>query len=255
MTKVGSGSAAVVVATVGKASLRRTIDAILGQSHAECTAVVVIDGPAFVGDAMKALEPFRGSGRVEVVALPQNTGANGYVCHRIYGAIPLLVNQDFVFYCDDDNWYEPGHVQACVAACETHGLHWCCALRNIYSDGKFLCRDECESVGMWPVWSSKNVFHVDTNCYCIRREAAVELAPLWHRSRLKNGVVQRSADTAVCQYLRSHFPRHGLVPTYSVNYELGSWHLSPSPEFFLRGNAAFLEQLGGVLPWKSRPAS
>lgn len=255
MAVAGLGSAAIVVATVGKKSLHRTVESILGQSHADCTAIVVVDGPGFLGDAMRVLEPFQGNVRVEIVALPQNTGANGYVCHRIYGALPLLVNQDFVFYCDDDNWFEPGHVEACVAACVENGLHWCCALRNIFCDGKLLCRDECESVGMWPVWYNPNIFHVDTNCYCLRRDVAVELAPHWHKSRFNNGVVQLSADTAVCQHLRSHFPRYGLVPNYSVNYELGSWQLSPAPEFFLRGNAVFLGQHGGVLPWKSRPTT
>ena len=214
---------------------------------------MVVDGPEFEVDACREVNRAQHDiGRhIDVLTLPQNTGKNGYVCHRIYGAMPMLVNQDYIFYLDDDNWYDPDHVKNCIKACEENQLDWCFAMRNIYKDGEFLCRDECESVGLWPVWYTQDHCHVDTNCYCIRRDVAVKLAPHWHKSRYdKDGNVQMSADTAICNILKRLHPRHAMVPQWTVNYELGSWALSPKPEFFIDGNVKFAEQHGGRLPWE-----
>jgi glycosyltransferase involved in cell wall biosynthesis len=241
--------AIVIIATIGKPTLSRAIDSVLSQSHAGVTAIVVVDGPAFQNAAADVLQPYMSEPRVECVVLPQNTGANGFFCHRIYGAMPLLVNQDYIFYCDDDNWYEPNHVEACVRACDSLGWDWCFALRNIYDGGKFVCRDECESLGLWPVWFSPDIYHVDTNCYCLRRHVAVELSAVWHKSRVVDGRMQPCADTQVCAVLRQTRRSFGMVKQFSVNYELGSTTLSVKPEFFLQGNQVFLSRHAGKLPW------
>jgi glycosyltransferase involved in cell wall biosynthesis len=247
--KITGDTAAVIIATTGRDSLRRAVDSVLAQTHDDVTCVVVSDGPKFAEETMLILSSYHHVKRVQSLYLPQNTGANGYVCHRIYGAVPLLLNQDYIFYLDDDNWYEPDHVRNCIAACVENDLEWCFALRNIYHNGEYLCRDDCESLGLWPVWYNRDFAHVDTNCYCIRRDVAITLASRWHKSRMVDGKVQPSADTQLCNYLNRSHPRRALVPKYTVNYELGSWELSPRPEFFTDGNIAMVEQYGGKLPW------
>jgi glycosyltransferase involved in cell wall biosynthesis len=244
-------SAVVIVATVGKPTLRRTIESILSQTYDDVTCLVVVDGLEFNLDASEVIRSlsFDHMARIQLVSLPQNTGSNGFVCHRIYGAMPMLVNQDFVFYCDDDNWYDPDHVKNLVHACIENGAAWSHSFRNIYKDNEFICRDECESLGQWPVWYGEH-YHVDTNCYCLRRELAVSLAPRWHKSRIVDGKVQPSADTEICNYLIRSQPNFVTVPQFTVNYELGSWALSPKPEFFAQGNAAMSAKYGANLPWE-----
>jgi glycosyltransferase involved in cell wall biosynthesis len=244
-------SAIVIVATVGKPTLKRTIESILSQTYDDVTCLVVGDGPEFTMDISGILGEILWShlAKVQFVALPQNTGSNGFVCHRIYGAMPMLVNQDFVFYCDDDNWYDPDHVKNLVHACIENDAAWSHSFRNIYKDGEFICRDECESLGQWPVWYGEH-HHVDTNCYCLRRELAVSLAPRWHKSRIVDDKVQPSADTEICNYLIRSQPNFVTVPQFTVNYELGSWALSPKPEFFAQGNAAMSAKYGAKLPWE-----
>jgi glycosyltransferase involved in cell wall biosynthesis len=242
-------SAVVIVATVGKPTLRRTIESILSQTYDDVTCLVVVDGPEWVMAAERSLAYFVNDNRVEWAMLPQNTGANGFVCHRIYGAMPMLVNQDFVLYCDDDNWYDPDHVKNLVHACIENDAAWSHSFRNIYRDGEFICRDECESLGQWPVWYGEH-HHIDTNCYCLRRELAVSLAPRWHKSRIVDGKVQPSADTEICNFLIRSQPNFVTVPKFTVNYELGSWALSPKPEFFAQGNAAMSARYGAKLPWE-----
>jgi glycosyltransferase involved in cell wall biosynthesis len=244
-------SAVVIVATVGKPTLKRTIESIFSQTYDDVTCLVVVDGPEFYSAVSDVLERLSDDhfDRIQYVALRQNTGANGFVCHRIYGAMPMLVNQDFVLYCDDDNWYDPDHVKNLVHACIENDAAWSHSFRNIYKDGEFICRDECESLGQWPVWYGEH-HHVDTNCYCLRRELAVSLAPRWHKSRIVDGKVQPSADTEICNYLIRSQPDFVTVPKFTVNYELGSWALSPKPEFFAQGNAAMSAKYGAKLPWE-----
>lgn len=244
-----SDSAVVIIATTGRPSLRRAVESVLDQTHEDTYCLVVVDGPQFTMAAQNVLGDTMFSRRVGLTLLPQNTGANGYVCHRIYGAMPMLVNQDYIFYLDDDNWYEPGHVRHCVAACVENDLQWCFALRNVYRNGEYVCRDECESVGMYPAWHTPGICHIDTNCFCIRRDIAVKLASRWHRSRLVDGKIQPSADTEIANYMRRRYRNHAMIPEYNVNYELGSWALSPQEDFFQQGNIEFLRQHGGKLPW------
>lgn len=241
-------SAIVIIATIGKPTLRRSVESVLRQTHEDVRCLVVIDGPKFEADAREALDGL--TDRVDVITLPQNTGANGFVCHRIYGAVPMLVNQQWVFYLDDDNWYESDHVANMVKACYENDFAWCFAMRNVYHNGEFLCRDECESLGLWPVYKNQDFCHIDTNCYCLRRDVAVSLAPRWHKSRIVDGEVQPSVDTEICNFLKSQRHKFGLVPNFTVNYELGSWELSPKPSFFTEGNRQFAEACGGVLPWE-----
>jgi glycosyltransferase involved in cell wall biosynthesis len=163
----------------------------------------------------------------------------------------MLVNQNYILYCDDDNWFDPDHVRNLVHACIENDLDWCFGMRNIYHEGEFLCRDECESVGLWPAWYSNDFVHVDTNCYCLKRETAIQVAPKWHNARLDDkGNVKPSSDTILANYLTSGRFAHAMVPKFTVNYELGSWELSPRPEFFLEGNLRFAEKHGGIVPWE-----
>ena len=145
-------TAAVIIATTGRPTLRRAVQSVIDQTHSDTVAVVVVDGPQFGPATLEALEGMLPHPRVQLLPLPQNTGAGGYMGHRIYGAVPQLLNQDWLFFLDDDNWYEPDHVAECVGSCVTHGLSWCAAMRKIYEpSGALLCVDECESLAVVPI--------------------------------------------------------------------------------------------------------
>ena len=244
-----SDTVTVITATIGKPSLRRAVESVLNQTHEDVRCMVVVDGPEHHRDTVDQIWG-KDALPVDIMVLPENTGANGYRCFRIYGAMPFLVNTDWICYLDDDNWFDPEHIANCVEACKSGPLDWCFTLRNIWHDGKLICPDHCESVGLWPAWHAPGQRHIDTNCFFMRREMGVAVGPHWHRSRFDDqGNVQVSADTVVANVLMNDEPRHALIAKPTVNYELGSWELSVKPEFFLRGNEEFLKQHGGKLPW------
>jgi glycosyltransferase involved in cell wall biosynthesis len=252
-------TAAVIIPTTGRATLRRAVQSVLAQTHPDTVAVIVVDGPQFGPATIESLDGLLPHPRIQLMPLPQNTGANGYQGHRIYGSVPQLVNQDWIFWLDDDNWFEPDHVAECVGSCVEHGLSWCATLRNIYEPGgAFLCVDECESLAVVPTWFNPSSHHVDTSCFCLSREVAVQLAMHWHRPHLPfdtDPAKYVSPDTSICQVLRQDAPCYALIARATVNYTLGSRDITPKPEFFTKGNIVMRKRHGGKLPWEAWPAT
>ena len=246
-------STAVIIATTGRPTLKRAVQSVIDQTHPDITAVVVVDGDQFGLATLAAIGDIIPHPRVQILPLPQNTGAGGYMGHRIYGAVPLLVNQDWLFFLDDDNWFDPEHVAECVGSCVEHGLSWCATMRRIFdAEGNFVCVDECESLAVCPVWFNENMVHVDTSCFCVSRSLAVQLAQHWHRPQRieRSEHVDTNADVLIANVLIQDAPRYALVAKPTVNYTLGSREHTPSAQFFLNGNNATRQRNGGKLPWE-----
>lgn len=231
-------TAAVIIPTTGRKSLFDASRSVLNQSYRNCDPIIVYDGPS-------ASHGYDTDGCFD---LPYNTGANYFNGHRIYAAIPFLLPHDYIFYLDDDNTYEPDHVASCIDLCESRGLDWCFSFRNIYEGDTFVCRDECESIGKWPVWYNSSFVHVDTNCFCTKRSVACEIAPLWNRSAVVDGKPVTPPDTIIANHLASRYTQFDGTGKFTVNYRLGS-DLCPKKEFFLQGNEEIRKQYGGKLPW------
>ncbi|WP_313822648.1 glycosyltransferase [Citricoccus sp.] len=78
--------------------------------------VVVVDNGSSDGTAPAIRERYAGDPRVVLVASPENLGAVGR---------NLAMNQvttEFVAFCDDDTWWEPGALDVAVAALSAHPL-------------------------------------------------------------------------------------------------------------------------------------
>ncbi|GGF78308.1 hypothetical protein GCM10007301_42870 [Azorhizobium oxalatiphilum] len=85
--------------------------------------------------------------------------------HADYGNTPrgvgtllgIVENYDAICYCDADNWFEPQHIEACLALAAKHGssIDYVVARRTM--------RRPDESV--LPIAEESIEHHVDTNCY------------------------------------------------------------------------------------------
>jgi len=242
-----SKSAVVIIPTTGEDTLIDAINSVIYQTY-DAKALVVVDGIHYHQRTAELLYPFMDiDANIEVVYLRSNVGANGFYGHRIYAAFSHLVNEDYVFFLDQDNWFEPDHVLECVQACERYNLPWSYSLRNICDQaGNFICEDNCESLGKFKGWTGN--YHIDTNCYCLRREVAVAVSSAWH-----GGYGQ---DRVFYNTLNQHFPNYQYTGNHSVNYRLGGNPGSVQKEFFLHGNVVMTElyknndQYNGKLPWR-----
>ena len=102
----------------------RAVKSVLDQTYPGVRALVVIDGPNFLpawNETKSRLADNPHLDRLDVVALAENTGGGGFYGHRIYAAFPHLVNEDTVFFLDQDNWYEPDHVASLIEVLQRPG--------------------------------------------------------------------------------------------------------------------------------------
>lgn len=234
-------SAVVIVPTTGAKTLSKTINSLAEQTYKNVTVLIVIDGKEHRSKVEKILVSNLSNLDIQVVCLSDNVGANGFYGHRVYAAFSHLVNQNYVFFLDQDCWLEPNHVETMINTLENTKSDWVYSLRKITDkEGNFLCYDDCESLGQWEAWTK--TYHIDTNCYCLKTEVAITISGAWH-----GGWGQ---DRVVFQTLRQYFPNYKCSNNYTLNYRLDGNPGSVSKEFFEHGNSEMNKKYNGNFPWR-----
>ena len=161
----------------------------------------------------------------------------------MFAASSFLVNADIIVYLDEDNWYEPCHIDKLVKKIE-EGNDWAYSLRKIYDkDGNYLCDDNCESLGKWPVYFNDGVYHIDTSSFAIRRDIAVRIGHAWYG--------QWGADRQFFGALKSNFPKFDCTNAHTSCYRLDGNPNSVTKEFFDKGNEENSKKYFGQFPWKN----
>ena len=243
----------VITAHGGNPLLTRCVESVAAQTHGNVQHLVVADGPEHWERARDAIRPLCAAGRrIDLIQLPYATGIDRWCGHRIYAAGTFIAEGQYLAFLDDDNTLAPEHIASCLAVCRS-GRSWSYALRNIVDrEHRFVCRDDCESLGRWPTVLGEQDYLVDVNCYFLPRLLAVQIAPLWFNRSNQPG--QLGADRVICRALRQVAPDFDCTYRYSVDYMAGNTAQSVTPEFFLRGNAQMLQRYAGRLPWARGPA-
>jgi len=246
-------SVTIVTATIGHPFLSRCLKSVQDQTFARREHFVVSDGIEHrdkVNQAVATLTSVRGS--VSVLSLPYPTGKLGWCGHRIYAAMSLLCNAEFVCFLDDDNWFEPDHIASLVSGIRASDAMWGFSLRRIFdADGNFVAPDNCESLGnLHPVFADDSDRLIDTNCYLLRREVAVACAPIWYRPAVPADGLP--ADRTVTQFLLKEFPRLYCSRRHTVNYTAGSNPSSVQPDYFVQGNRLMQQRYPDGPPWEAR---
>ena len=185
------------------------------------------------------IQPFS---KTRMIELEENVG-KGWYGHRVYAACSFLVNADVIVYLDEDNWFEPCHIDKMINKIE-EGNDWVYSLRKIYDkNGKFLCDDNCESLGKWPVYFNTGVYHIDTSSFAIRRDIAVRIGHAWYG--------QWGADRQFFGALKTNFPKYDCTNVHTSCYRLDGNANSVNYEFFDKGNKTNSQKYNGEFPWKS----
>lgn len=233
---------AVVTPTIGSEHLSQCLASVDKQTYQDLTHYIFIDGEEHKSKVEKHLE---GATKVKTITLEENVG-KGWYGHRVYAACSFLVNADVIIYLDEDNYIEPCHVEKAVNKLK-EGYDWVYSLRKIVDkNGEFICEDNCESLGKWPVFFDDKVFHIDTSCFAIRRNVAVVLGHAWYG--------QWGADRQFFGALKHHRPNFACTGQYTLNYRLDGNENSVKPEFFAQGNA-LNQQKYEIFPWKNEQRS
>ena len=230
---------AVVTPTIGSEHLKQCLESVEKQTYKNLTHYVFIDGCQY---EPKIKELIRDFSKTRYVELEENIG-KGWYGHRVYAASSFLVNADVICYLDEDNWYEPCHVQKLVDKIQS-GNDWAYSLRKIFNkDGKYLCDDNCESLGKWPVYFNNQVFHIDTSSFAVKRDIAVRIGHAWYG--------QWGADRQFFSNLSMHFPKFDCTHAHTLGYRLDGNPNSVTKDFFDQGNEVMRKKYGEKFPWKN----
>lgn len=228
---------AVVTPTIGNPKLADCLASVDKQTHKDLIHYIFIDGGEYKHIVDKRLND---ATRVKTIQLEENVG-KGWYGHRVFAASSFLVNADVICYLDEDNWFEPCHIEKMVKKIE-EGNDWVYSLRKIYDkDGNFICDDNCESLGKWPVYFNDGVFHIDTSCFAVRRDIAVRVGHSWYG--------QWGADRQFFSALSKAHPKFDCTNAYTSCYRLDGNPNSVNKDFFDQGNAVNEKKYFGQYPW------
>jgi glycosyltransferase involved in cell wall biosynthesis len=233
----------IITPTTGSNYLDINLKSVSEQTYDNIEHLVVVDGPAFWDKANSVLNTYEDK---TVMYLQENTGADQYNGHRIYGAMPYLINSDYVIFLDEDNYIESNHIESLVKIAENND--WAFSLRQIIDkDGKYICNDDCENLGKWPTCLSEKELFVDVGAYFLPTKIAVQVSPIWYR-RARHPKEQPEVDRLLMQVLLDYGFSYDTNGEYTLNYRVGNRADSVQADFFLWGNSKMQQKYNGTFP-------
>ena len=234
-------TALILIPTTGAQVLDDAVRSAIGQTFPETDVWAVIDGPEYASAALAILSSYP---QVKHCILPKNTGKNGWYGHRIYAAFSFLFDHDYIFYLDQDNWFDPDHVASMVSFCMNYKLDWCHSLRKIFDQkGQYICDDDCESLGKWPVYFNDHVHLVDTSTYCIRKDVITKMAAAWYSGW--------GGDRTFFANIKKYYDKFACTGFATVGYRLDGNPRSVTADFFITGNQVMCQRYPNGFPWRT----
>lgn len=234
----------VITPSIGNPKLADAIKSVQAQTY-PTKHLIVADGNEAFQNVLQISVPL---GDPKVVCTPERTGDNGFNGQRIYAAYPHLINSEYILFLDEDNWYEPNHVETLITTIRSKNLDFAYSLRKIHSpEGGYLCNDDCESLGKWEIYLSRhssmgNQYLIDTSAYCFKRDFIRYTCHLWHSGAW-------GEDRRYLNAIRGH-SRFDTSGEYTLCYRLDGNPKSVTEEFFEVGNKTQMEYYGGRYPWR-----
>ena len=234
-------SVSVVTSSIGRPSLARTIHAIKGQTYkGPLKHYVFINGPEYHAAGRSILDEHPD---VHVCYLPEPATVGDVPGpESVYAAAPFLVKADVLFICNDDDVYEPEHVESLVTLIEKHDLAWAYSLRKaVDMEGRFIAEDDCESLGHWPCIYDDKSFLVDCSSYAIRRDLYVRVSWAWYQSPV--------GDRSFLKALNISRAPYGCSGHSTVRYCLQP-HGGVDAAFFENNNKLTKQAYPDGYPWR-----
>lgn len=227
---------AVVTATTGRAELQRTMDSVAAQT-VPCQHYIFFDGMDQGHEYFVNPTPDNKPRIVHTCKLPVQTGGGGLMNAGIVAASAFLVQEPLICWLDDDNWFEPDHLERLLAAKGDKPYAW--SLRKLVEpDGEFWGNDDSESIGPWGEF-------IDLNCYLMDRNLALQIAPLWYRTTGELMV----GDRFIYRCLADNKVEGAGSGAYTVNYRL-----NPKRDlraWFFERNLRMRGQFPDGFPWSA----
>lgn len=233
-------SVAVVTPSIGGDTLKRCVESVEQQTHKNIVHHIFVDGKNNLPEIRRVMQNADPS-KYRLNIIDENVG-KGWYGHRVYSACSFLVNQDAIAYLDEDNWYEPNHIESLVNSIK--GCDWAYSLRKIFDkDEQYLCDDNCESLGKWPIFFNEDAYHIDTSSFLVKRQVAISIGHAWY--------AQWGADRQFFASLKTYFNNFNCNNQHTLCYRLGGNDGSVKKDFFDKGNQIQIDKYGSEknFPW------
>jgi glycosyltransferase involved in cell wall biosynthesis len=233
-------SVAVVTCTIGRKDLEKAIESVQTQTRG-AKHYVFIHGDEYRQAANKVLNKHRD---VVPIYLPYNNHNGGYGMAPVYALAPYVVREDVICFLDDDNWFEPTHIEETVGLIEEHDLGWAYSLRRIVDeDETFLLEDNCESLGLHP--NATGHFLVDNSCFVVKNEHAKTHSHAWYVKYVSDRNFQRALMDAKIKC--------GTTGKHTTNYRISTdTPVSMPVSIFEQNNKYMKHKYGNDFPWKQK---
>jgi glycosyltransferase involved in cell wall biosynthesis len=241
----------VITPTIGSPKLKDAIESVQKQTYS-CNHLIVVDGAehwqSYVDNVVSNYPDNVVFKNMNIVMTPENTGKTGgnFYGHRIYAAYPHLLNSDYILFLDEDNWYEPDHVETLIKTIESKNLDFSYSLRKVYdANGRYLLDDNCESLGKWPIFNSRSSPHgpqylIDTSSFCFKRQFIQQTCHLWHSGW--------GGDRRYFYAVKEQ-AKYDCNHKHTMCYRLDGNEGSVTKEFFEAGNKTQEAYYEGKYPW------
>jgi len=171
------------------------------------------------------------------------TGGKDIEGRRLYAASAFLVNEDVVFFCNDDDWFLPNHVESIMKKME-EGYDWVYCLRSVYEkEGRYILDDNCEALGeLHDCWQAPGHRFVDwcmwgMKTHVLKTLANVLAQPGW------------GGDRKFYEAARQFFPNFAWSGERTFCFRLGGNEYSVGRDFFEKGNYTLMNKYDNKLPW------
>lgn len=236
-------SAAVVTVTLGREELARCIESIDAQTL-PVRHYVLVDAAVSYDNYQDLANRYAAPHR-HFCWWPARIGGKDVEGRRWLAASSFLVNEDVTLFCNDDDWFDPDHVESLVSLIDRQGLVWAYSLRKIHDkDGTYLFDDRCEALGeLHDAWNAPGHRFVDWCMWAMRTEALRSLAgvlaePGW------------GADRRFYACAREFYPNFGTTRKHSFNFRLGGNDYSVTKRFFELGHEYMKKNYVDAMPWE-----
>lgn len=242
-------SAVVITPTTGIPELRKALESTEGQ---DCEHWIVVDGPEFAQQVADILHTGVFTNK-KVILLPENvgrpknhwSGKQGitFYGNRVYAAVANLVNAEHVMFLDEDNWFEPNHVETMLNMVNQREHEFAYSLRKCVTwDGQELCNDDCDSLGFFASWKNFNL--VDMNCYIFKTKFLLKINQALQTDYYWTDRLLYRTAVAHCK----DYDSYGCTGLYTVNYRVKE----AAKYFFLEGNQYMDKLYNGNFPWRAK---
>lgn len=242
----------VVTSSIGRPELKRCMASVTRQTF-KCHHLIFINGERWFNSAKDILASESKYFNVHYLAEETgNLGRSPPGCGAVFAAAPFLTNSDYIFFLNDDDFYDPGHVETLVNIMAKNDCDWGYSLRRfVNADGSIIGEDDYASLGFWPSPAPNpdgtKDYLIDNSCFALKNQVARDFGKYW--------LEPHQGDRMLLWQLMQNQTKGACSGITTVNYQINDQAYLPKNfrSMVPLANAESVARFNGNAPWRQGP--